>query len=209
MNRILTATALTVLMASVALADVDFRWSSSSAQALDQTSVNLAAASTVLLYVSTDASVNFPGGNVTGPIQTSYGDDTYVGAAATTLSGRYTIGYQTPGTTGAGAGSDVGLYTYMVLVNLSYSTFTGALGGNVANIAAGTYYGVSSMSPVTLVQGASATPPGTPQSFTDSSDANGLGAIIQTTQVVTVPEPSTVALMLAGLGIVAMRMRRK
>jgi len=152
------------------------------------------------MYVSADATVDF---NPLVALQSSYGNDTYVGVAATTQAGRYTTAYQTVGAAGAGAGSYVGLYTYMVLVNTLASSVS-----TPENIAGGTYYAVSSIS-AQLTQ--YDTPvPGFQQSFTDASDANGAAALMKTsTANIAVPEPSTVALMLAGLGIVAMRMRRK
>jgi hypothetical protein len=199
MRRLFVA-AVSVMIASGSMADVSFRWlSTASATAIDQSGVSLPVGTAVLLYVSTDAVVDFAAAGST--LQSTYGNDTFVGVASTGISGRYTTANQTLGASGSGAGSFVGLYTYMVLVNQAAASITSPtdVNLNTAQIA------VSSMSPTTLTQ-FDTTPPGSAQSFTDASNSNGAGQIMQTQLV---PEPSTVALMLAGLGIVAMRMRRK
>lgn len=187
-------------VASVCEASVSFRWlSPASSTALNELGGSLASGSTVLLFTSTDVTVDL---NTGIQLQSTYGNDNFIGAAATGVGGRYTTSYQTLGVAGAGSGSYVGLYTYMVLVNTAY--FAGITPGAIAPNA---YYAVSSMSPGTLTQ-YDTDPLGTQQSFTDSSTANnqiGDAAAVMRTTVQNVPEPSTVALLGLGLGLVALR----
>ena len=186
---------------SIAHANVDFNWSSAANAVKDQNGVNTLANRVGLLYVSSDQVVDL---NTSLGLQSTYGNDQFIGSVAVGFSGRYTTSATPWGAAGAGSGSDVGLYTYMVIVNQAFSS-----GVTPESISAGTFYGVTSIGQIggvnTQLQQFDIPPPQpSPQVFADSD-----GSVQTSIANVAVPEPSTVALMLAGLGIVAMRMRRK
>jgi len=198
----ITAVVLAILcMAALeSNANVDFQWTSGSGAATDQTGINTLANRTALLYVSSDAVIDL---NTSVALQSTYGNDQFIGAVTVGLGGRYATAATVWGAAGAGAGSYVGMYTYMVLVNQAFTA-----GVTPGSIAGGTFYGISSIGQIagvnTTLGEFDVVPAPSPQQFTDND-----GHIQTSNANVAVPEPSTVALMLAGLGIVAMRMRRK
>ena len=196
------AMALVSVSVGIAKANVEFGWTGASGSAKDATGTTLSGTGWLeLLYVSTDTTVNW---DRTLQLQSTYGDDKFIGIAKTSQPGRITDSATATGPlglAGTGPGSYVGLYTYMILVDQQY-----AAGLTPESISVGMTYGVSSIGqiggvPTVLAQQDQAIPP-TPQAFSDA-----VGTI--QTSVVNVPEPSAIALMLAGLGIIAMRMRRK
>ena len=194
-----------VALSSVALtasADVSFKWSALANEALNSSGSALGGGKTVLTFLSTDSTINF---DTSIALQSTYGNDFFVHAdttpAAPVGNGRYTTSTMTLGAAGNGAGSYVGYTAYFVLVDTAY--FLGITPESIAIAAASATikYGVSTAGSPTLNWYDNPSPQ-TPQVY-------DVG-VVQTSQtVVGVPEPSTVALMLAGLGIVAMRMRRK
>jgi hypothetical protein len=187
---------LVVLLGLIAVqsnANVSFRWLSASVgDAKDELGINLATGNLLLTFVSTDNVVDFSSSD---PLQTSYGNDVLLSAQDTKVAGKYNTVYQTPGVAGSGAGSYVGNYVYFLIFHSAFASYT-----SIDAIAAGTYYQVSSMSgPLSQYD---TTPLNPQQSFSP-------GPVQTTLQVVAVPEPSTVGLILVGVGLVALRRMRR
>jgi hypothetical protein len=170
-----------------------FRWDCVQGEALSNSGTWLPSGRTMLTFMSPDATISWSSnwlGVADGGDYGASGNDTFLFAANTTgLGGGY---YRTVSYSNIPLSSP--LYIYGVLVDVPYATFVSQ--GGVLD---GTYFDLTSQAYQLLDRG---TPPGTQQDITD-------GLLRTQSQISVVPEPTTLALIATGMGVVLVRRRKK
>lgn len=174
--------------------DVRFRWYPDASSLQDKLGVDIASnTATVLTYVSGDTTVDFdPMVLLQNTYGAGLGADTYMGVAkSNALAGRYATSYEQV------VGDDyVGKYVYAVVLHMPIGSFT-----TLGTVPAGTNFNITTIGKVGGVE----VPLVKYDSFNaalTSSSFNG-GAIDTTLQII--PEPTGAAMVLLGLGVVALR----
>jgi hypothetical protein len=210
MKRVLYISGFILASMLCAEASVSFKWANATAGSSTYWAnypttpivyANTPSQYTVLTYITGDTTVDLVQGSA---LQTSYGSgagqDIFVGATNTTLTGKYTSAPYTVGAAGVGAGSYVGSYAYFVLVAMPLSNFLSTYGTPTALPVDGSVLiGVSAVSGALTQYDTGGTPPA-PQSL-------NVGNV--RADIALVPEPSSFALLGIGLGLVGLRRFRR
>lgn len=190
------ATAVLLLGCAVSNGAVTINFFTASSSIKDHLNSNIAMHQTFIAYWSLDQSLS--GFNNADPLNPTGGDivlgafDITAGAAA---GGRITG--HTADAFGAGTAAYSPGYVYIAVFEYAFASYSGS-------IASGTYYGLGPIYSQSLTQ--QFPTPGTVDNY--GQQITAIAPV--TTSLQVVPEPSTVALMLAGLGVLGFsRIRRK
>lgn len=174
---------------------IAFRWLSSPSTALNSGGTSLASGQTLLTFVSSDTNISWSGTSWTdGDANNTYGalaagGDYFLYATNTVSSGTYTVG----ATFTQNPSSYATYHAYVVLLDYSFANFV----ANNYQVPDGTTYDILSSS---WYLRDSPTPS---QNFLSTE-------ILQTVSTISVvPEPTTIALVATGMGVVLIRRRRK
>ncbi len=164
-----------------------FRWYNTTAGNLvNADNVAIAAGgATVLTYLSPDNTINF---NPDALMTASYGNDFFYKALGNGLVGRLVTGYMSE----VDSPDYRGYFTYAVVLNMPYSTFTGTYSGSVTNVPVGTSYAITGIFGG-LNDLAKQPIPDSPNSFTNTGSLK--------TNIQVIPEPATIGLLALGTGI--------
>lgn len=175
---------------SMGMVTINFNTAANTLKDHNLTPLNIGAQSLVLAYWSLDNSAS--GFNAVDPTNPT-GGDVLLGAFATG-AGAGRITGQTADNFGTGSGLYSPGFVYIAVFEQTFASYSGSIAG-------GTYYGVGP----TL---GSLTPQFPSPSVADTYSTVVVSPI--TTSLQVVPEPSTVGLLIVGLGVLGFRrMRRK
>jgi len=196
-NKLILLIVALLGMVVVATAELtSFQWFNSVAGNLkDNSSVDIGSNNaTVLTYLSLDNTINFDADIL---LSLTYGNDFFYQALGNALPSRLVTSYMTE----PDGGTDyAGYFTYAVVLDMPFATFTGTYGSDVTLVPVDTYYAITgAFGGLTDMDAAG------PNPIPDSFNA---GNLVTSSQVV--PEPATALLFgIGGLGAWIVRRNKR